>query len=401
MRYRTHWLAAAAASAALLLASTGSWAQVSIGISVRIAPPALPVYVQPPIPAAGYIWVPGYWAYDEDGYYWVPGTWVLPPRPGLLWTPGYWGWDDGVYLWHEGYWAPEVGFYGGVDYGFGYDGEGYYGGYWREGVFYYNSAVTRIPPGLRLPHLYRHPVEDRYRERERVSFNGGEHGTHARPSSSQLRIERGPRVMAVTAQRDQIQAASHERSLRDRFNHGRPQITGTSRPGEFQHPEAFRPNERAGGVSIPERSRAPTRGESAHGPEQRFTRPGLPGPAAQPPEPRSLNRPEQSFPPSRGRESSRGFQPQPQAPGRAPQGDSFRPRGFQPQGEPSRPHGGPPQQPPRGFEAAPHFTPQAHTGVPREMPPRAQPQNAAPQRQAPEHQAPERRNGREPPQGQR
>ncbi|MBV9315911.1 MAG: YXWGXW repeat-containing protein, partial [Gammaproteobacteria bacterium] len=85
-----------------------SQAGLFIGVSVGLPPPALPVYVQPPCPAAGYIWIPGYWAWDED-YYWVPGTWVLAPEPGLLWTPGYWGWSEGAYLWHAGYWGPQVG----------------------------------------------------------------------------------------------------------------------------------------------------------------------------------------------------------------------------------------------------------------------------------------------------
>jgi WXXGXW repeat (2 copies) len=87
---------------------------------IRIAPPELPVYEQPAIPAYGYIWAPGYWAYGPDGYFWVPGTWVQPPSVGLLWTPGYWGWHDGVYGWNAGYWGPHIGFYGGVNYGFGY-----------------------------------------------------------------------------------------------------------------------------------------------------------------------------------------------------------------------------------------------------------------------------------------
>jgi hypothetical protein len=102
-------------------------------LSVTIAPPLLPVYVQPVCPGPGYIWVPGYWAYNDFGYYWVPGTWVRAPFVGAFWTPGYWGWADGSYVWHEGFWGPEVGFYGGVDYGFGYFGVGYVGGYW-EGV---------------------------------------------------------------------------------------------------------------------------------------------------------------------------------------------------------------------------------------------------------------------------
>src|SRR5580692_12257982 len=103
-----------------LAAPTASFAQISIGVglSVNIAPPALPVYVQPAIPAPGYIWTPGYWAWGPGGYYWVPGTWVRPPAVGLLWTPGYWGWAGGAYLWHVGYWGPHVGFYGGINYGF-------------------------------------------------------------------------------------------------------------------------------------------------------------------------------------------------------------------------------------------------------------------------------------------
>ena len=87
----------------VLLASVSSLAGVFI--SVSFGPPALPVYEQPPCPSAGYIWVPGYWAYGPEGYFWVPGTWALAPEPGLLWTPGYWGWGNGVYLWHAGYWA--------------------------------------------------------------------------------------------------------------------------------------------------------------------------------------------------------------------------------------------------------------------------------------------------------
>src|SRR5260221_1491072 len=91
-------------------------------ISITIAPPELPVYEQPEIPAPGYIWTPGYWAYGPDGYFWVPGTWVEPPAVGLLWTPGYWGWHDGNYGWNAGYWGPHIGFYGGVNYGYGYGG---------------------------------------------------------------------------------------------------------------------------------------------------------------------------------------------------------------------------------------------------------------------------------------
>ncbi len=66
-----HVILTGLAFAALPLASL---AGVSVGISVNIAPPALPVYTQPVCPGVGYIWTPGYWAYGDDDYYWVPGT---------------------------------------------------------------------------------------------------------------------------------------------------------------------------------------------------------------------------------------------------------------------------------------------------------------------------------------
>ena len=115
-----------------LACTSSSMAGVSVGVSIRVGPPALPVYEQPECPAPGYLWIPGYWAYGPEGYYWVPGIWTLAPEPGLLWTPGYWGWARDRYIWHEGYWGPHVGFYGGICYGFGYPGVGFFGGYWRK-----------------------------------------------------------------------------------------------------------------------------------------------------------------------------------------------------------------------------------------------------------------------------
>jgi hypothetical protein len=150
-------------------------------VSVRFgAPPVLPVYVQPPCPAAGYIWTPGYWAYDDAaGYYWVPGAWVLAPYPGALWTPGYWGWGNGGYFWHAGYWGLHVGFYGGVNYGFGYTGHGYEGGYWNHGVFAYNRSVTNVNI-VNIHNVYSKTVVNNYNV-SRVSYNGGRGGARCTP----------------------------------------------------------------------------------------------------------------------------------------------------------------------------------------------------------------------------
>ncbi len=80
----------------VLVVPSPASAQIAVGVSIHVGPPALPVYAQPICPAPGYIWTPGYWAYGTEGYYWVPGTWVMAPTPGYLWTPGYWGWVGGA-----------------------------------------------------------------------------------------------------------------------------------------------------------------------------------------------------------------------------------------------------------------------------------------------------------------
>ena len=141
--------------------------------SIRVAPPEMPVYEQPACPFEGYLWTPGYWAYNIiGGYYWVPGVWVSPPHVGYLWTPGYWGYAGGVYGWNVGYWGEHIGFYGGVNYGYGYGGRGYDGGRWEGGAFRYNTAVSRV--NVTVVHT---TYEDRTvihdHNVNRSSYNGG------------------------------------------------------------------------------------------------------------------------------------------------------------------------------------------------------------------------------------
>jgi hypothetical protein len=121
----------------LVVLCTSAAAFGQIGVMITIAPPPLPVYEQPICPGDGFIWTPGFWAYDSDfdDYYWVPGTWVLAPEIGFLWTPAYWGWGGDRFVFYAGYWGPLVGFYGGVNYGFGYYGVGFEGGRWDNGRF--------------------------------------------------------------------------------------------------------------------------------------------------------------------------------------------------------------------------------------------------------------------------
>ena len=76
---RIHVVRSLLLAVGMVFLSRASFAQ--IGVSIRIAPPKLHVYEQPICPGDGYIWTPGYWAYDDD-YYWVPGEWVMAPEPG-------------------------------------------------------------------------------------------------------------------------------------------------------------------------------------------------------------------------------------------------------------------------------------------------------------------------------
>ena len=216
----------------LLAISAASSAQIGIGISIRIAPPELPVYDQPMAPGDGYIWTPGYWAYGDDDYYWVPGTWVMAPEVGYLWTPGYWGADGDDYIFHEGYWGTEVGFYGGINYGYGYSGRGYEGGRWDNGHFDYNQSVSHVDVS-RNRNVYNTRVDDNNRG-NRVSFNGGNGGRTERATSQEEAAGRQHHVAPVAAQTQHVESARSNTELRASSNHGKPPIAATEKPGAFK-----------------------------------------------------------------------------------------------------------------------------------------------------------------------
>src|SRR5215831_18036785 len=179
----------------ILSVSVGSSAQVLV--SVNFGPPALPVYEQPLCPAGGYVWTPGYWAFD-----------------------------DGLYYWHPGYWAPVVGYYGGIAYGYGYPGTGYYGGYWRGRQFYYNQAVNNVNV-TNIHNVYNTTVVENTGTVNRVSYNGGPGGTTTRPTPEQDAVARQQHVPPSSAQIQHEDAARSNRNLQASMNHGQPPIAAT------------------------------------------------------------------------------------------------------------------------------------------------------------------------------
>jgi hypothetical protein len=218
---------------ALLVSLIPASSYAGVFISVGFAPPALPVYDQPPCPEPGYMWIPGYWAYGDDGYYWVPGAWVPAPYDGALWTPGYWGWSDGLYVYHEGYWGPEVGYYGGVNYGFGYGGIGFAGGVWRGGVFAYNTAVMHVGVGGGWGgRVYADPgaVERGFVARDsHVAFSGGPGGIHHDPSPGERLADRDQHQGPSSYQVQHVAAARSDHSSYARSNGGHPGTLAVSR----------------------------------------------------------------------------------------------------------------------------------------------------------------------------
>jgi hypothetical protein len=215
--------------AALALVPAASFAGVFV--SITVAPPILPVYTQPLCPGDGYLWNPGYWAYGDEGYYWVPGVWVRPPQVGLLWTPGYWGWGGGYYAFHAGYWGPHVGFYGGVNYGFGYSGVGFGGGRWVGGSFAYNTAVVNVNRTVIRNTYVDTTVINHTTVSNRVSFNGGAGGIQAHASAQEMSYSRENHVAPTAEQQSHFQAARADRSNLASVNGGRPQNAAFSRPG--------------------------------------------------------------------------------------------------------------------------------------------------------------------------
>jgi hypothetical protein len=207
---------------------TPAEAQVAVTISASVAPPLLPVYEQPPIPGPGYLWIPGYWAWDGTEYYWTPGYWATPPAVGLYWTPPYWAWSNGVFVFNAGYWGPAVGFYGGIAYGFGYTGFGYQGGFWRGNTFVYNRTVNNFGD-VNIVNSYRRPVAN---PNNHVAFNGGNGGTTARPTQAQI-AARAHATPPTAEQTQHQEAASRNPALGFKANHGNPSITATQRANEF------------------------------------------------------------------------------------------------------------------------------------------------------------------------
>jgi hypothetical protein len=328
-------LAAALLVAALFLMVSRAHAQV-VSVTVNAAPPELPVYDQPPLPAPGYLWVPGYWSYGPEGYFWVPGTWVEPPAPALVWTPGYWGWSDGTYVWNEGYWGPVIGFYGGINYGYGYPGHGYYGGEWRGDQFFYNRAAVNVT-NVNVTNVYNRTVVNNVTVNT-VSYNGGPGGVSAQPTSEEQAAAHQPHRGPTAQQTQHVAGARSNRELLASANHGHPPIAATPKPAAFS------------GAGVVRARGAPSAAAAEHAAPQPAPASARHEPATPPPAPASA--PHEPAAPAAARDAPHGNP--------APEGRSAATRAQAPIHLAQKPEGAHPPEAPPPAHAAAHAAPPPH-----------------------------------------
>jgi hypothetical protein len=117
-------------------------------------------------------------------------------------------------------WGPHVGFYGGINYGFGYGGVGFWGGRWEGGAFRYNTAAWHVGAGFHgvyedRTYISHVSVNNHY------SFNG-EGGVRAKPNAEERAAMHEQHYAHTHEQMAHQRAARVDRSNYAAVNHGTP-----------------------------------------------------------------------------------------------------------------------------------------------------------------------------------
>jgi hypothetical protein len=120
-----------------------------------------------------------------------------------------------------------------VNYGFGYPGHGYEGGYWRDRDFYYNRAVNNVT-NVHITNVYTKTVVNNVTV-NRVSYVGGTGGLNARPSAQEEQVARGRHLPPTAVQTQHHESAGSNRELLASVNRGKPPIAATAKPNEFSN----------------------------------------------------------------------------------------------------------------------------------------------------------------------
>jgi hypothetical protein len=142
-----------------------------------------------------------------------------------------------------------------VNYGFGYMGIGFVGGFWSGTVFRYNTAVTNVNRTvIRNVYVDRNIVNRTIITNNRVSFNGPR-GVMARPMPQEQMAMRERHFQPTPTQFAHQQSAGQDRAQLASFNHGRPPVVAMdSVNGRRFNPQGrIANNVSSGRVTAPER----------------------------------------------------------------------------------------------------------------------------------------------------
>ena len=189
--------------------------------------------------------------------------------------------------------GPHIGFYGGINYGFGYIGIGFVGGYWNHDRYFYNRAVTNVNV-THITNVYTHNVVVNNIDNRRISYNGGPNGIRRMADPREAAARNEAHIPPTAAQR--LRALGRRRSravLRAqpgppaaRLHGARPPGAG-SRPDGAPSPGAGPRGDRHNDSGLRSTSTAPRPDQNPGGPGPRPNERAAPpqGREAQPPRP--------------------------------------------------------------------------------------------------------------------
>ncbi len=94
----------------VFLLPSSAFAQLYIGLGIRVGPPPPPTEVIVERPHRNWVWVPGYyrWIPRHQRYAWVRGHWVRPPYAHAVWIAPRWEERNGEWVYSKGRWDHEA-----------------------------------------------------------------------------------------------------------------------------------------------------------------------------------------------------------------------------------------------------------------------------------------------------
>lgn len=134
-------------------------------------------------------------------------------------------------MWHEGYWGLHVGYYGGINYGYGYGGIGFIGGQWRGGVFAYNTAVVNVNrTNITNVYVNKTVINNTIVNNNHVAYNGGPGGINHEPTPRERTFSQEQHTPPTSFQTQHQNRFQNEPGALAKNNGGHPQRAALSSP---------------------------------------------------------------------------------------------------------------------------------------------------------------------------